>query len=273
MKQQIINFFTPIMDKAPEVLLNILYAILILIIGKIAVRIVKNIIEKAMEKSKVDKTLITFSTSLGEVALMAFVIIAALNKLGIQTASFIAILGAAGLAIGMALQGSLSNFASGVLLIIFKPIKVGDFVEGGGATGTVEEISIFTTTIVTPDNKKVIVPNSKLSGDNIINYSAKGIRRVDLSVGISYDDNMQEARNLLVNMLKNDKRILEDPAPFVGVAELGDSSVNLTVRPWVKIEDYWDVFFDTNQKIKETLDENNFSIPFPQQDIHIIKED
>ena len=253
-------------------MLNLLYAVLIIIGGKIAVTIIRSIAKSMMDKAKVDKTLTSFALSLAEIALMAIVIIAALNRLGIQTASFIAILGAAGLAIGMALQGSLSNFAAGVLMILFKPIKVGDFVEAGGATGTVDDISIFTTTLTTPDNKKTIVPNSKLSADNIINYSAHGTRRVDLSVGISYSDDIKGARELLTKLLESDKRVLKSPAPFVGVSELGDSSINLTVRPWVKIEDYWDVFFDMNQKIKETLDENNFSIPFPQQDVHIISD-
>jgi small conductance mechanosensitive channel len=268
--EQLKTALQPLLEKAPEFGMNLLYAILILVFGRILVGFVRNIAVKVMRKSKVDETLIGFSSSLGYIGLMTMVIIAAISKLGVQTTSFVAVLGAAGLAVGLALQGSLSNFAAGVLMIIFKPIKVGDFIEGAGVTGKVLEISIFTTVLATPDNKKVIVPNAKLAGDNIKNYAANGTRRVDLSVGISYNDDMQKARDLLLDMLTNDERVLQDPAPFVGVSELGDSSVNLTVRPWVKADAYWDVFFDMNQRMKEVLDENDISIPFPQQDVHII---
>ncbi len=271
--EQLKELLAPLMERAPELGMNVLYAVLILVIGRFVVGMVRSIAVKVMRKSKVDETLIGFSSSLGYIGLMTMVIIAAIGKLGVQTTSFVAVLGAAGLAVGLALQGSLSNFAAGVLMIIFKPIKVGDFIEGAGVIGEVLEISIFTTVLATPDNKKVIVPNAKLAGDNIMNYTVRGTRRVDLSVGISYDDDMQKARDLLVDMLKKDDRVLADPAPFVGVSELGDSSVNLTVRPWCKSEDYWGVFFDINQRIKETLDNNNFSIPFPQQDVHLITND
>ncbi len=266
-------FMAPYIASAPQYLQQFLMALLIFFVGKFAVKLVIGFLNKLMTRSKVDETLIKFSLSLSHIALMTIVIIAAISKLGVQTTSFVAILGAAGLAVGLALQGSLSNFASGVLLIVFKPIKVGDFIEGGGVTGEVLEISIFTTILKTPDNKKVIVPNAKLGNDNIINYSAQGTRRVDLSVGISYSDDMQKARNLLTDLLNSDERVLQDPEPFVGVAELGDSSVNLTVRPWVNVADYWDVFFDMNQKIKEVLDSNDFSIPFPQQDVHVIYDE
>ncbi len=270
---QLKMFIQPYIESAPQYLQQFIIALLVFFVGKLAVKLVISFLEKLMNRSKVDETLIKFSLSLSNIALMTIVIIASISKLGVQTTSFVAIIGAAGLAIGLALQGSLSNFASGVLLIIFKPIKVGDFVEGGGVTGEVLEISIFTTILKTPDNKKVIVPNSKLGNDNIINYSAQGTRRVDLSVGISYSDDMQKARDLLTDLLISDDRVLQDPEPFVGVAELGDSSVNLTVRPWVNVEDYWDVFFDMNQKIKEVLDSNEFSIPFPQQDVHVIYDE
>jgi len=272
MMAQLQVFLAPYIEGAPQYLQQIIMAILIFVVGKIAVKLILRFLHKLMTHSKTDETLVKFSLSLSNIALMTVVIIAAINKLGVQTTSFIAILGAAGLAIGLALQGSLSNFASGVLLIIFKPIKVGDFIEGAGVIGEVLEISIFTTTVKTPDNKKAIVPNAKLGNDNIINYSSLGTRRVDLSVGISYSDDMQKARNLLTDLLNSDDRVLKDPAPFVGVEELGDSSVNLTVRPWVNVADYWDVFFDMNQKIKEVLDSNHFSIPFPQQDVHVIHD-
>ena len=253
-----------LIDKAPE----LISAVLILIIGKIVADILKKITISLMTKSKVDHTLIGFTTSLGHATVMVIIVIAALSKLGFQTTSFVAILGAAGLAIGLALQGSLSNFAAGVLMIVFKPFKVGDFIEGGGVTGSVEDISIFTTIMTTPDNKKVIVPNAKMSSDNIINFGANGTRRVDLSAGISYSDDMQKTKELLLTMLKKDSRVLKTPAPVVGVTELGDSSVNLVVRPWCKAADYWDVHFDMTQAIKETLDANDISIPFPQRDIH-----
>lgn len=260
----------PLLEKAPELALQVLYAILIFAIGRIVAGIVKSIAVKIMRKSKVEETLIGFASSLGYIGLMTMVIIASIGQLGIQTTQFVAVLGAAGLAVGLALQGSLSNFAAGVLMIIFKPIKVGDFIEGAGCTGEVMEISIFTTELKTPDNKKVIIPNGKISGDNITNFTALGTRRVELNVGISYGDDMQKARDLLTDMIAKDERVLKDPAPFVGVKELGDSSVNLVLRPWVKSEDYWGVFFDMNQRIKETLDANGFSIPFPQQDVHIM---
>ena len=246
----------------------IIATILILVLGKIFADVARNVAKKIMVRAKVDSTLIGFATNLGHITIMVFVVIAALGKLGFQTTSFVAVLGAAGLAIGLALQGSLSNFASGVLMIIFKPFKVGDFIDAGGVTGSVIEISIFTTILTTPDNKKVIVPNAKITGDNIVNFGANGTRRVDLSVGISYDDDMQKARELLMEMLKKDSRVLSDPAPLVAVKELGDSSVNLVVRPWCSAADYWDVHFDTMQSIKEVLDANELSIPFPQRDLH-----
>lgn len=268
----------PVIDKIMEYLpvygMRVLMALLILVVGKIISKFTKSTVGKMMIRSKVDTTLISFTTSLLYITLMVFVIIASLGQLGIQTTSFVAIIGAAGLAIGLALQGSLSNFASGVLMIIFRPFKVGDFIEGGGATGVVEEISIFTTTILTPDNKEIIVPNSKVSGDNIINYSAKGKRRVDLTASCSYSDNLSDVKTLLEKICNDDSRVLAEPKVQVGVLEMADSSINFVVRPWVKTEDYWALFFDLNQKIKEEFDKVGVSIPFPQQDIHLhtIKE-
>jgi small conductance mechanosensitive channel len=222
-----------------------------------------------MTKGKVDETLVKFVGNITYVVLIVIVVIAALNQLGVQTTSFIAIIGAAGLAIGLALQGSLANFAAGVLMIIFRPFKLGDYVEGAGAAGTVEEISIFTTHLKSPDNKTIIIPNAKITGDNIINYSAKDSRRLDLVFGVSYNDDLQKVKAVLYDILKNDDRILKDPAPTIGVLELADSSVNFAVRPWVRTGDYWTLFFDLKEKIKERFDAEGISIPFPQQDVHL----
>jgi small conductance mechanosensitive channel len=199
------------------------------------------------------------------------VFIAALSTLGFETTSFIAVIGAAGLAIGFALQGSLANFASGVMLIIFRPFSVGNFVEAGGQSGSVEEIRIFSTVLKTPDNKMVIIPNSKITGDNIVNYSAKDQRRIDMVFGIGYGDDLQRAKQILERIIAEDSRILDDPAVTIGVLELGDSSVNFAVRPWVKTADYWAVYFDLMEKVKLTFDREGISIPFPQRDVHLFQ--
>jgi small conductance mechanosensitive channel len=204
------------------------------------------------------------------IALLAFVVIAALGQLGIQTTSFIAILGAAGLAIGLALQGSLANFAAGFLMIIFRPFKVGDFIEGAGVAGVVEEIQIFTTTLKTGDNKIIIVPNAKLSGDNITNYSAMETRRVDMTVGVAYDADLSHVKKVLNEIISQDGRILAEPASQVAVAELADSSVNFVVRVWTKSADYWAVKFDMTETIKNRFDAEGIGIPFPQREIHIV---
>ena len=259
------------LDTVIGFILNTVLALAILIIGRFIARHVSARVGSAVEKSNDDVTLGKFFASLTYVALMAFIIIAAMGQLGIETASLVAILAAAGLAIGLALQGSLANFASGVMLIIFRPLKVGDFVEAGGATGTVREIGIFTSILSSPDNKKIYVPNANLTGANIINYSAFGTRRIDLVAGVSYGDSLDLVKATLEQILAEDDRILTDPAPTIAVLELADSSVNFAVRPWVKEEDYWDVRFDTQEKIKQRFDEKGISIPFPQQDVHLIK--
>jgi len=251
--------------------MNVVAAIAILVIGRIAAGIIKSIIHRMMLRSKVDETLVSFVTNLGYVAVMAFIVIAALSELGIQTASFIAVLGAAGLAIGLALQGSLSNFASGVLLVIFKPFKVGDYIEGGGIGGTVEQITIFTTELKSPDNKKIIVPNSKITADSIVNYSAKEERRVDMVVGVSYNDDLNHVRQVLTKIVSEDTRVLKEPAPTIAVLALADSCINFAIRPWVKTSDYWGVFFDMQEKIKNQFDAEGISIPFPQQDVHVFQ--
>lgn len=248
---------------------KIIATLAILILGRLAVGVLTRVTRRLMVKGNVDATLVKFVVSLTRIALMTLVIIAALSTLGIQTASFIAIIGAAGLAIGFALQGSLANFASGVMLIIFRPFKSSDFVEAAGTAGTVEGISIFNTILKTPDNKKVIVPNSNITGGNIINYSAQETRRVDLVFGIGYADNIKKAKELLEQIVAADQRVLQDPAPTIAVSELADSSVNFVVRPWVKTADYWAVYFDLTEKVKLTFDEQGISIPFPQTDVHL----
>jgi len=253
--------------------LKIIAAVLILVVGRMVALGLKKLLRRIMLKSKVYETLVLFATSLGYVALMAFIIIAALAQLGIQTASLVAIIGAAGLAIGLALQGSLSNFAAGVLMLIFKPFNVGDFIEGGGVSGAVEEIGIFNTELKSPDNKKIIVPNAKMTGDNIVNYTAKDCRRVDIVAGVGYGDDLDKVRNVLEDILSGEERILKDPAPTIGVLELADSSVNFAVRPWVKTADYWDVYFAMQESIKKRFDAEGISIPFPQQDVHLYKSE
>jgi small conductance mechanosensitive channel len=263
------NLWNQLYDFALSYGPKIIGAIAILVLGRIGVGIFTSIVGRLMKKGNVDPTLTKFAISMAKIALMTFIIISALGALGVQTASFIAIIGAAGLAVGFALQGSLSNFASGVMLIIFRPFKSGDYVEAGGTSGSVESIQIFNTTLKTPDNKVVIVPNSQITSDKIVNYSAMDKRRIDLVFGIGYDDNIKKAKDILEKIIAEDDRILKDPAPVVAVLELGDSSVNFAVRPWVNTADYWAVFFDITEKVKLTFDENNISIPYPQRDVHI----
>ncbi len=253
--------------------LKVLAAVAIFVVGKLAATWIRKIIRKLMNRRGADKTLTGFVCSMTYAGVMAFVIIAAVSKLGIQTASFVAVLGAAGLAVGLALQGSLSNFASGVLMIIFKPFKDGDYIEGGGSAGVVEEISIFTTVLKTLDNKKVIVPNSGMMGGNIINYTARDIRRVDLMVGVSYADDIDRVKQVILDVLSKDDRILSDPAPFTGLLDLADSSLEFVVRPWVRTSDYWDVYFAVNEAIKKRFDMEGISIPFPQSDVHIYNQE
>ncbi|MHC4695766.1 MAG: mechanosensitive ion channel family protein [Planctomycetota bacterium] len=201
--------------------------------------------------------------------LMTPVVISAVQKLGVPTTSFVAVVGAAGLAVGFALQGSLANFAAGVMVIIFRPFKAGDFVEAGGVSGAVEEVQIFATVLKTPDNKRVIVPNSAITGGTITNYSANETRRVDLVFGIGYGDDIKKAKDALEDILAQDERVLKDPTATIAVAELADNSVNLVVRPWVKTLDYWDVLFDVTEAVKQRFDAENISIPFPQRDLHL----
>ena len=252
--------------------LKIIGALIIFMLGKWVAKWLQGVVVKLMSKNKVDETLISFVESIVYILLMIVVILAALNALGVNTTSFAAILAAAGLAIGLALQGTLGNIGSGVLLISFRPFSVGDLVTVGGETGVVAGISMFATTLHTVDNKVIIVPNTSVTGGNITNFSARQTRRIDLVFGIGYNDDLKLAKSVLEDIIKQDGRVLTEPAPFVGVKELGDSSVNFAFRPWVKSDDYWDVYFDMMEKVKLTFDEKGISIPFPQMDIHLSKE-
>lgn len=250
---------------------KIFIALLIFVIGKWVARKLGDATKKLMVIRAVDTALVNFTSSLVYYALLIFVVIAALGQVGIQTASFVAIVAAAGLAIGLAMQGSLSNFAAGVLIILFKPFKIGDFVEMAGTSGVVVNIMIFTTELKTGDNKKVIVPNSSILGGVITNYSANDTRRVDLVMGIGYNDDIDKARQVLEELINADERILKDPAPLIAVSELADSSVNFVVRPWVNSADYWGVYFGLTEAVKKRFDQEGISIPYPQQDVHLHK--
>ena len=252
--------------------IKVIGAIIILILGRIAAGIGRKVVRKVLEKSKTDPAVVSFVGSMIYFLILIFAVLAALAKFGIQTASFVAILGAAGFAIGFALQGSLANFAAGVLILVLRPFKVGNFIDGAGVAGTVKAIQLFTTVLATPDNIKIMVPNGKLFGDTIKNFSGFDTRRVDLVIGIGYTSDIQKANDVLINLVKEDTRILSDPPPKVAVSELADSSVNFVVRPWVKRQDYWGVKFDLTRKIKEAFDENGIEIPFPQQVVHMMSE-
>jgi len=248
--------------------LKIVAALAIFIIGKMVIKKITAFTKHIMIKSNVDQTIVEFAESLIYFILLLVVVLASLNTLGINTTSFLAIFGAAGLAIGLALQGSLANVGAAVLIIVFRPFKVGDFISAGGATGTVEDVNMFSTIIAPLDNRTVIVPNSSIIGGNIVNYSMKENRRVDHVFGIGYGDDLKMAKETLLQIMRDDERVLADPEPFVGVGELGDSSVNFTFRAWVKSDDYWAVHFDMLEKVKLTFDEKGISIPFPQLDVH-----
>lgn len=251
--------------------INIVFAALIFFIGRIIARSLVQILGKILKKTGVDEILVDFIESITRSLLLLFIIIAALDRLGVDTTSLIALLGAAGLAVGLALQGSLQNFAAGVMLLVFRPFKAGDFIQAAGTEGVVETISIFTTTMRTGDNREVIIPNGSIYGGTITNFSARDTRRIDMVFGIGYGDDIKLAKETLENVVTSDERVLKDPAVKIAVAELADSSVNFVVRPWVKSEDYWPVKFDLTEKIKLTFDEKGISIPYPQMDIHQTK--
>lgn len=250
---------------------NIALAIVVFIVGRLIAKVLVKVLEGLLVRAKVDTMLVEFIGSIASAALLLFVIIASLDMLGVNTTSLIAMLGAAGLAVGLALQGSLQNFASGVLLIIFRPFQVGNYIDAGGVSGTVEKITIFNTIMLTPDNREIIVPNAAVYGGTITNFSARATRRIDLVFGIGYGDDVKKARDIMAQTMESDERILKDPAPTVAVSELADSSVNFVVRPWVNASDYWDVKWDLTEKIKLAFDEQGVSIPFPQMDVHTDK--
>ncbi len=248
---------------------HLITALLIFVIGRWLALWITALSRKGFNRAKVEPTLRRFLCKLIYYSLLAGVIIAAAGEIGIETTSFLAIVGAAGLAVGLALKDSLSNFASGVMLIFFRPFKVGDVVTAGGVTGKVHQVDIFSTVIHTPDNQRQIIPNSKITADTITNVNAEPTRRIDMIVGIGYDDDISFAKETLKEIVTDDARVLSDPAPAIGVAELADSSVNLIVRPWVKTEEYWDVRLDLTERIKLVFDERGISFPYPQQDVHM----
>jgi small conductance mechanosensitive channel len=250
---------------------KLISALITLFIGWKLIGVALKLLDKILTSSNVETTLRHFLGSLAGVALKALLLISAASMIGIETTSFIAILGAAGLAIGLALQGSLSNFAGGVLILMFKPFKAGDFIEAQGQSGTVEGIQIFTTRLRTGDNKLIVMPNGPLANGNLINYSAMPVRRVDFVFGIGYDDDIDHARQVILSVLNKDSRIHQDPAPMAVVSALADSSVNFTVRVWANSENYWPVFFDTTENIKKAFDAAKISIPFPQRTVHHIQ--
>lgn len=253
---------------------SLIMAILVFLIGKWFAKKITALLVKVLRKVKgMDETLVKFLENIVYYVLMVVVILTALSELGVETTSFLAILGAAGLAIGLALQGSLGNFASGVMIILFKPFKVGDVVNAAGVTGSVQEVTIFNTIMITPDNQKVIVPNSSITGGSITNINANPTRRVDLVVGIGYEDDIKKAKEVLNSIVEADERVLKEKGITVAVSELADSSVNFVVRAWVNTPDYWGVKFDLTENVKVTFDKEGISIPYPQQDVHHYNND
>jgi len=263
------NITTWLSENGTDWGIKIAIAIAIFVIGKIIARMVANLTKKALQRAGTDAMLVNFLGTITYTVLLIAVLLAAVDSLGVNVTSLMAILGAAGLAVGLALKDSLSNFAAGVMIIIFRPFNIGDFITAGGCSGVVDEIGLFATLMHTGDNQRIIVPNSAILGGNITNTSALPTRRIDLVIGIGYDDNIGQARDLIMGILEADERVLKDPVPGVAVGELGDSSVNLNVRPWVNSGDYWPARADILEGIKIKLDEAGISIPYPQQDVHM----
>jgi small conductance mechanosensitive channel len=255
-----------------EYITNGLFALIIFLVGKWLVGEATGVIVKVLRKSsKLDETLIVFFKNVMYYALLIVVILTALEQVGVQTTSFLAILGAAGLAVGLALKDSLSNFASGVMIVFFKPFKIGDFVTAGGVTGTVTEIHLFNTEFKTGDNQKILVPNASITSDSIINVNAHDKRRIDLTVGVSYNDDIKKVKDILTEIVSSHEKVLQEEANKIAVSELADSSVNFIVRAWVNTADYWDVRFDLIETIKSKFDEEGITIPYPQTDVHVFK--
>ena len=249
--------------------LKVIGAVVLLIIGRMIAGIIRKITRKALENAEVDPTLVPFLSKLAYYFVLIVVVIAVLGVFGVQTASLVAVLGAAGLAVGLALQGTLSNFAAGVMLLFFRPFKLGDFIDAGGTTGSVEEIGVFATTLKSPDNVKIVVPNSQVYGQTIKNFNGFDTRRVDMEIGISYDDDIPKAMEVIRGIVAADPRVLPEPEPVIAVSNLGDSSVDIVVRPWCAGSDYWALRWDLNQRIKEGLEAAGCSIPYPQTDVHL----
>jgi len=258
-----------VLNTAGDWAINVLLALAIFFIGRQVAKLIVELVRRILARSSMDEMLVNFIISILSGVLLLVVIIAALDRLGVDTTSLVALIGAAGLAVGLSLQDSLKNFAAGVMLIIFRPFKAGDFVEAAGTSGVVETISIFSSTFRTPDNRSVIIPNGAIYSGVITNYSARDTRRIDLVIGISYDDDIRKAKEVAEAVLEAEERVLDDPAPFIGVAELGASSVDLHIRPWVTSADYFATMCDLKEKIKVAYDENGISIPFPQTDLHV----
>jgi len=274
-----IDFSNPdaIMDflaaQGPEWAVNIVSALLIFIIGRWIANALTGLLRRALAKTEMEDTLEQFLCNIAYAVLLAVVVIAAIGQVGVETTSLLAVLGAAGLAVGLALQGSLSNFAAGVLIVAFRPYTKGDFIEAGGVTGSVQEVQIFTTILSTPDNKRVIVPNGQIMDGTITNYSVNGTRRVDLVFGCGYTDDIDSVYKVLKDIIDNEPRILNEPAPTIALNELADSSVNFIVRPWVNSSDYWGVYNDVTEQVKRRFDAAGLNIPFPQQDVHLYQHD
>ncbi len=254
---------------AVDIGIRLALVLLIYIVGRWLARLSERVLKKMLRKRDVDAVLVDFLGSVVNIAVTVVAVIAALDQLGISPASLLAVVGAASLAVGLALKDSLSNFAAGVMLVLFRPFTKGDYVDAGGESGTVVEVFLNSTRMLTPDNKLIMVPNSQIWNGSIVNYSAKDTRRVDLVIGVGYEDDLKTAHDVLMGVLKNHDKVLQDPAPAVFVSNLGDSSVDFNVRPWVKTEDYWGVYSDVLHRAKLALDEAGVSIPFPQRDVHV----
>ena len=252
--------------------MKIIAAVVIIVVGLWISKIIKNCFVKTLQKKEVDPTLVGFFASMLHGGLVIFVVISAISKLGVQTTSFVAVIGAAGLAVGLALQGSLSNFAAGILLILFKPFKVGNFVKAGGEAGVIVEVGIFTTEMKTPDNVQIIIPNATIMGSAITNVSAHPTRRIDMTLGVGYGDDLNKAKKIMEGLLSADERVLKDPVVTIAVANLGDSSVEFVIRPWVNSADYWAVRSDFIKAVKEKFDAEGISIPYPQSDVHLFQD-
>ena len=261
-----------IISLSSEFGLQLLTALVIFWVGRFIAKAAQDALHRILQSQQVDKILETFVCNLAYWAIMIFVIIAAVHQIGVQTTSLVAMLGAAGLTVGLALQGSLSNFAAGVLIVVFRPYRVGDWIEAAGISGSVEQVQILTTILITADNKQIIVPNSQIMNSVITNYSAKKTRRIDMTIAVSYKDDLDKVRKTIEDLIKNESRILKDPNYLIAVSELADSSVNFMVRVWVKTQDYANVKFDMTEAVKKRFDREGISFPFPQQDVHIYKQ-